>query len=111
MSVYIVAQLRFTDRRSYDRYQARFPQVFAASRGRLLAADETPKVLEGHWQGEKLVLIEFPDELSARAFLQSPAYQNIAADRKKGADTLALLVRGLSRTQPLDEDATVPGLR
>jgi hypothetical protein len=43
MSVYIVAQLRFTDRAAYDRYQARFPAVFAKSRGRLLGADETPE--------------------------------------------------------------------
>lgn len=111
MSVYIVAQLRFTDRAAYDRYQARFPAVFAKSRGRLLAADETPKVLEGEWRHEKLVLLEFPDEPSARGFIQSPAYRAIALDRKKGADTLAVLARGLSRTLRFDEDSTVPGVR
>ena len=109
MSVYIVAQLRFTDRAAYDRYQARFPEVFRASNGRLLAADETPKVLEGRWEREKVVLIEFPDERAARAFLRSPAYRGIAVDRHRGADTLALLVRGLSRRPIVDEDATVPG--
>jgi uncharacterized protein (DUF1330 family) len=111
MSVYIVAQLRVTDRAAYDRYQARFPGVLARSRGRLLAADEAAKVLEGHWTHEKLVLLEFPDELSARSFIQSPAYQNIALDRKRGTETLALLVRGRSRTMPLDEDSTVPGVQ
>ncbi len=29
MTVYAIAQLRFTDRAAYDRYQARFAEVFA----------------------------------------------------------------------------------
>ena len=40
MTVCIVAQLKFTDRAAYDRYQARFMDVFGQFKGRLLAADE-----------------------------------------------------------------------
>ena len=32
MSVYIIAQLKFTRRELYDRYQSRFMGVFASSR-------------------------------------------------------------------------------
>ena len=38
MTVYVLAQLRFTDRPAYDRYQARFMDVFKRFKGRLLAA-------------------------------------------------------------------------
>lgn len=110
MSAYVVAELRFRDRASYDRYQVEFPDVFRRFGGRILAADEKPVVLEGRWDRDKLVLLEFPTRASAQIFLQSPAYQAIAAHRRRGADTLALLVRGLSRQPALDEDATVPGL-
>ena len=66
MTVYIVAQLRFTDREAYNRYQARFWDVFRQFDGRLLAADESPEVLEGRWDREKLVMMSFPYESAAR---------------------------------------------
>jgi uncharacterized protein (DUF1330 family) len=47
MTVYAIAQLKFTDRTAYDRYQARFMQVFTQFDGTVLAADEAPRVVEG----------------------------------------------------------------
>jgi uncharacterized protein (DUF1330 family) len=96
MTVYAVAQLRFTDRGSYDRYQARFMEVFRRFSGRLLAADEEPTVLEGEWDREKVVILSFPNEPSFRAWAESPEYQQISADRRAGTDTLLLLVKGVS---------------
>ena len=49
MTVYAIAQLRFTDRSAYDRYQNRFLGVFAKYAGTVLAADEAPQVIEGDW--------------------------------------------------------------
>jgi uncharacterized protein (DUF1330 family) len=95
MSAYLVAQLRFTDEAAYRRYQRRFAGAFVGSGGKLLAADEAPIVLEGKWPSNKLVIMEFDGSEAARKFLQSPAYQAIAEDRKAGAETIALLVRGL----------------
>ncbi len=95
MAVYIVAQLRFRDRAAYERYQAAFMGIFRGFKGTLLAADEHPGLLEGEWSGEKVVIISFPDEPSAREFIESPEYQRIAVDRKRGAEALVLLVAGV----------------
>ncbi|KML55727.1 hypothetical protein VL15_18050 [Burkholderia cepacia] len=95
MAVYLLAQLRFTQRDAYDRYQARFMDVFRRFDGRLLAADDAPVTLEGEWDRNKVVLMSFPDEAAARRFIESPEYQAISVDRQAGADTLALLVHGL----------------
>ena len=95
MTVYAIAQLRFTDRAAYDRYQARFMEVFRRHPGTLLAADESPEVVEGAWDREKLVLMSFPDEAAFRGWARSPEYQDISKDRRAGADTLVLLVKGL----------------
>ena len=46
MTVYVIVQLRTIDRAAYDRYQARFFDVFRKFNGRLLSADENPAVLE-----------------------------------------------------------------
>ena len=40
MTVYLIAELAFTDRAAYDRYQARFFSVFKRFNGRLLAASD-----------------------------------------------------------------------
>jgi uncharacterized protein (DUF1330 family) len=94
MTVYALAQLSIKDRAAYDRYQARFMEVFRRFKGRLLAADETPSILEGVWNRDKVVLISFPDEASFRDWYQSAAYQEIAKDRRGGADAVALLISG-----------------
>jgi uncharacterized protein (DUF1330 family) len=96
VTVYAVAQLRFTDRAAYDRYQARFMDVFRRHRGTLLVADESPEVVEGHWDRDKVVLMSFPDEAAFRSWSESPEYQEISKDRRVGADTVVLLAKGLA---------------
>jgi uncharacterized protein (DUF1330 family) len=95
VTVYAIAQLRFTDRAAYDRYQMRFMEVFRQYRGTLLAADERPQVVEGRWDREKVVLMSFPDEAEFRLWSESPQYQSISKDREAGADSVVLLVKGL----------------
>ena len=95
MSVYIIAQLRFTRRELYDRYQARFFEVFRKFRGKLLVADERPQVLEGTFERDKVVVLEFPDAQAAMEFQEFEDYAEIALDRKAGADAVVIMVRGL----------------
>ena len=94
MTVYVIVQLKMIDRAAYDRYQARFFDVFKKFQGRLLSADEEPAVLEGAWDRDKLVLMSFPDEAAFRAFADSPEYLEISRDRKAGADGIVLLAKG-----------------
>jgi uncharacterized protein (DUF1330 family) len=96
VTVYAIAQLRFTDRAAYDRYQMRFMDVFGQYRGTLLAADERPQVVEGRWDRDKVVLMSFPDEAEFRCWSESREYQDISKDREAGADSVVLLVRGLA---------------
>ena len=70
--------------------------VFAKYKGRLLAADESPRVVEGQWDREKVVLMSFPDEASFWEWAESPEYVEIAKDRHAGATTVSLLVKGLA---------------
>jgi uncharacterized protein (DUF1330 family) len=96
MPVYSVAQLKFTDIQAYRRYQAAFPAVFARFNAKVLVADEHPRVLEGDWPRDKLVILEFPDEAEAVRFGSSPEYQAIAKDRKAGADAVVIMAKGFA---------------
>jgi len=96
MTVYVIVQLKMTDRATYDRYQARFFEVFKKFSGRLLSADENPAVLEGAWDRDKLVLMSFPDDAAFRAWANSNEYLEIARDRKAGAEAVVLLAKGFA---------------
>ena len=96
MTVYAIAQLTITDRAVYNRYQSRFMSVMNRYKGRVLAADEHPQVVEGQWDREKLVLLSFPDEAAFREWADSPDYQEIAKDRKAGSTAVVLLVKGIT---------------
>ena len=95
MTVYVIAQVKFIKEEYYRRYQSRFAEVFKPFEGRLLVADEKPKVLDGEFTRDKVVVMEFPDEGEAMRFLDSPAYQEISRDRILGAETLSLLAKAL----------------
>jgi uncharacterized protein (DUF1330 family) len=96
VTVYAIAQLRFIDRAAYDRYQLRFMDIFRRYQGTLLAADESPQLIEGKWDRDKVVLMSFPDEAAFRVWSESPDYQEISKDRRAGADTVVLLAKGLA---------------
>jgi len=94
--VYAIGQLTIHDRATYDRYQARFMGVMKKFKGRVLAADEHPQVVEGQWDRQKVVLLEFPDEAAFREWADSPEYEEIAIDRKAGSNAVVLLVKGFA---------------
>ena len=98
MAVYAIAQLSITDRAVYTRYQERFMGVMNRYKGQLLAADESPRVLEGAWAREKVVLMSFPDETAFWEWSDSSEYQEISKDRKAGATAVVLLVKGIPGT-------------
>ena len=96
MSVYAIAQLKITDRATYDRYVGKFMDVMKLFQGRVLAADEEPQVIEGEWDWDKVVLLSFPHEKAFRDWAESPEYQEISRDRKAGSEAVVLLVKGIS---------------
>src|SRR5262249_60058220 len=81
VSVYVVAQLSIHDRDTYDRYVSRFMRVLSGFEGRLLAADESPTVVEGTWPHQKVVMLEFPDRNAFERWAYSPEYTEISKDR------------------------------
>ena len=89
MSVYIIARFKIHDRSEYDRYSAGF------SDGKMLSVDEDPTVLAGEWDDTRSVIIEFPSEKSALAWMTSDDYQAIAKHRDAGSTANSILVKGL----------------
>ncbi|MBX7247422.1 MAG: DUF1330 domain-containing protein [Caulobacteraceae bacterium] len=94
MTAYVLAQFSIHDRQRYDRYAAAFFPTLPPFGGRLLAADESPAVLEGAWGLQKAVLIAFPDAGQATAWMHSDAYRAISVDREAATEGAVLLLQG-----------------
>ena len=63
--------------------------------GRYLARSSSPDVLEGEWAADQVVLVEFPDIESARAWNDSPEYQAIVPLRTDNANRVRVLVESM----------------
>jgi uncharacterized protein (DUF1330 family) len=96
MGVYVIAELWIHDPARYGRYVDRFMDVFKKYKGSVLVADASPVVFEGPWDGNRIVVLSFPDEASFRDWAESAEYQEIAKDRKAAARTVIVMVRGLA---------------
>jgi uncharacterized protein (DUF1330 family) len=96
VTVYVIAQLTIHDGDRYQRYVSAFQPILTQYGGTALAADDSPQVIEGQWSGDRVVLLSFPDRKAFVAWATSPEYQQIITDRLEAADTVGLLVHGLS---------------
>ena len=96
MSVYAIAQLWIHDPVSYKQYVDPFMEVFKNYKGRVLVEDESPVILEGAWDGDKVIVLSFPSEALFRDWAESPEYLEIAKDRKAGAKSVIMLVKGIA---------------
>ena len=95
MSVFIISQITVHNREKYDTYSDQFMDVFKHFDGKMLSVDEDPKVLLGDWTATRSVLIEFPTEKSAMAWMNSDGYGKISKHRNAGATLNSILVKGL----------------
>jgi uncharacterized protein (DUF1330 family) len=92
--VYAIAMFQITDRAAYGRYQAQFMDVMNRFRGKVLAADEHPTIVEGKFDHDKVVVLSLTSEADFREFVDSREYQEISKDRVAGTRGFVVLVRG-----------------
>ncbi|MEO0367223.1 MAG: DUF1330 domain-containing protein [Pseudomonadota bacterium] len=96
MTVYVISQISIFNREEYDLYASKFMDVFEQFNGKMLSVDDEPKVIAGHFEASRSILIEFPDKEEAYAWMTSPAYQEIAKHRDAGATLNTILVKALN---------------
>jgi uncharacterized protein (DUF1330 family) len=80
------------DPAALSRYAADASKLVAEHGGRYLAAAVEPEVVEGDPGLRSVVLIEFPDGESARAWYDSPAYAPLKELRRQAVRNNAVLI-------------------
>lgn len=95
MVAYMIADVNVTDPTVYEEYRAHAPSVIAQYGGRYLARGGEPVVLEGGWQPHRIVILEFPDMASIKAWHGSPEYAPLRALRDSAATSRFIAVPGV----------------
>jgi uncharacterized protein (DUF1330 family) len=95
MPAYVIAEIKVHDAATFDEYRKLVPATIAAYDGRYLARGGNVETLEGTWQPQRLVVIEFPSTARAQQWYRSPEYQKILPLRLKASTGNAILVEGV----------------
>jgi uncharacterized protein (DUF1330 family) len=89
---YLFDNVEVSDPEALARYFPQAAKLVAEHGGRYLAVDAVPEVVEGDPGLTSVVLMEFPDADSARAWYESDAYRPVRAIRHRAARNNAVLI-------------------
>ena len=92
MAAYLIAEHVITDAAKFDEYRTKVSPMIAKHGGRYLTKAGSHRLPEGgHWQPERVVIIEFPDMAALNSWYTSPEYQPLIALRKESTSELDML--------------------
>lgn len=96
MSAYVIVDIEVRDRERYAEYIRVAPPSIAKYGGRYIVRGGEKEILEGTWQPNRLVVLEFDTAEQARAWWASEEYREPKAMRQASAVTNMVLVEGMS---------------
>jgi uncharacterized protein (DUF1330 family) len=95
VAVYVVVNVRVTDPVRYAEYRDKAPDTIARYGGRYLARGGAVEVIEGEWDPQRLVLLEFENMKRFREWYDSPEYTPLKRLRGEVTVTELVVVEGL----------------
>jgi uncharacterized protein (DUF1330 family) len=85
MGAIALVQVDIHDAEIYEEYKKLTPATVEAYGGKFLVRGAEIIVLEGEWNHDRLVMIEFPDKNSAMNWYYSKEYEKARSIREKAA--------------------------
>lgn len=95
MAAYVVVEAEVTDWERFAAYAKVVPPIVARFGGEYLVLGGQAETLEGEWGATRVVLHRWPDPESARAFWNSPEYQQAKSLREGTGHFRVMLVEGV----------------
>ena len=95
MPAYVIVDVIITDQALYETYK---PLAFAsvtASGGKFIARGGKSENLEGDWQPERIVILEFPDFDTAKSWWNSEQYALPKSIRQAASISRMIVVEGV----------------
>ena len=94
MKAYVIVEVSIVDKIIYEEYKKLTPAAIAAFGGKFIVRGGRTETLEGDWQPERMVVVEFPSVEKAREWWHSDQYSEAKAIRQQSAHTKMLIVEG-----------------
>ena len=95
MAAYVIVEIEVIDPAEYEEYKKLAPPAIAAYGGRYLARGGKTVLLEGDWNPQRLVILEFESVERAQAWWNSPEYAEPKAMRQRSARSKMLILEGI----------------
>ncbi len=95
MGVYAVVNIQITDPARYTEYREKAPATIAHYGGKYLARGGKVEVLEGEWDPQRLVILEFESMERFHEWYNSPEYAPLKRLRGEASATEFVVVEGL----------------
>ena len=95
MPAFVIVDIEITDPEQYERYKALAPATVAAWGGRYVARGGATLSLEGGWESQRLVILEFDSLEQARAWHDSPDYRAARTLRQSATRSRMIAVEGV----------------
>jgi uncharacterized protein (DUF1330 family) len=95
MAAYIIVDINVNEPKEYETYKKLTTGTLANYGGRFIVRGGQIENIEGDWQPERVVVLEFPSVEKAKAWWGSPEYAQAKAIRQRTAVTKMILVEGV----------------
>jgi len=94
MAAYVIVEVNIHDPEAYEGYKLLTPAAVAAYDGRFVVRGAQSESLEGDWNPQRVVVLEFPSVERAKEWWHSPEYAEAKSIRQRAATTKMLVVEG-----------------
>ena len=91
MPAYIVSRVNIIDPEAMKQYQAEVGLIVQAFGGKYLMRGTDVEALEGAWEHQRMVILEFPTREAALAWYHSAEYAPLKAQRQASGNAVILL--------------------
>jgi len=95
MPAYIIVDVEIHDPVQYEDYKKMTPVSLAAYGGKFIVRGGKTETLEGDWQPQRIVVLEFPTVERAKEWWASETYAEAKSLRQRTAHTRMIVVEGL----------------
>ena len=94
MKAYVIVEINIHNQQLYDEYKKLTPATIAAYDGKFIVRGGKTESLEGNWNPQRLVVLEFPSVDRAKEWWSSEGYSKAKAIRQQAATTKMMVVEG-----------------
>ncbi len=94
MPAYVFVEIEIYDEELYEEYKKMTPNTIEAYDGKFIVRGGETEHLEGDWNPERIVVLEFPSVERAREWWESEAYTRARLVRQRAADTKMIILEG-----------------